>query len=296
MLRSLLKGRAETDTEILRLRPENGFGDHLMLSAVIEGIRAEHPSLRIHIAASHPEIFHHNPHVEHLCDAGRLKKWRRDEWAAYILAEFRPPVERHMQVEGHLIDDMYARVGVPVSSKPRRPRIYLTERELSFRERELATLPRPIIGIVPNGKPRVRLPNKVYPADQWAALAQLLRELPASVLQLGSRQDGPLLEGVLDYREIGYRHTGAVLRRCDLLVTHVSGIMHLTVAVGTPAVVLYGAAEHPAISGYPCNRNLYEPIECGPCWMEEPCSHHTCMRRLTPEMVMRSVRDALSER
>jgi ADP-heptose:LPS heptosyltransferase len=72
--------------------------------------------------------------------------------------------------------------------------------------------------------------------------------------------------------------------------------MHLGTAVGVPTIVLYGAAEHPAISGYPWNRNLYTPIECGPCWMEEPCSHLSCMRRLTPEIVMEEVLAALAER
>jgi ADP-heptose:LPS heptosyltransferase len=59
-------------------------------------------------------------------------------------------------------------------------------------------------------------------------------------------------------------------------------------------VILYGAAEHPALSGYPWNRNLYTPIECGPCWMTEPCPHHSCMRRLTPALVLDEVRAVLA--
>jgi len=111
---------------------------------------------------------------------------------------------------------------------------------------------------------------------------------------VGSSDEGPLLPAAHDYRDVGYRRTASVLRRCDLLVTHVGGIMHLGTAVRVPTVVLYGAAEHPAISGYPWNRNLYTPIECGPCWMEEPCWHHSCMRRLTPEVVVAEVRAALA--
>ncbi|MGV3720478.1 MAG: glycosyltransferase family 9 protein [Actinomycetota bacterium] len=278
---------------MLRLRPPNGFGDHLMLSAVIEGLKAERPELRIHLAATHPEIFQHNPHVEWTAYEGRMKKWRRAELERYHRVHFRSPQERYLQLSGHLIDDMYREVGVELRERPRQPRIYLTERELQFRAEQIEALPRPRIAIVPFGKGTVRLPNKVYPAAQWCALTQLLGGIGGALLHLGASQEGPRAEGAVDFRDIGYRNTASVLQRCDLVVTHVSGIMHLAAAVGTPAVVLYGAAEHPAISGYPWNRNVYVPIECGPCWMETPCSHHSCMKQLTPERALSEVREAL---
>jgi ADP-heptose:LPS heptosyltransferase len=265
-----------------------------MLSAVIEGLKAARPELRIFLTAPHPEIFLHNPHVEEALLANRLRKRDPDLFNRYLHVRARQPEERYLQVSGHLIDDLYQRVGIPLARRPHQPRIYLTDRELAYRERQLERLPRPRVAIVPHGKGSVRLPNKIYPADQWEVLAGMLVREAGSVLHLGTRKDGPLVPGARDYRDIGYRHTAAVLRRCDLLVTHVGGIMHLGAAVRTPAVVLYGAAEHPAISGYPWNRNLYVPIECGPCWMEEPCSHHSCMRQLTPERVMTEVKAALA--
>lgn len=282
------------EPNILRLRPPSGFGDHLMLSAVIEGLKAERPELRIHVAASHPELFRHNPHVERALYEGRLKKWRPNELERYVRVHFRPPEARHLQVSGHLIDDMYARVGIPLRERPRQPRIYLSEQERQFRASQIEALPRPRIAIVPFGKSTVRLPNKIYPADQWTELTRLLTGIGGTLLHLGTRREGPLAQGAEDYRDIGYRHTASVLQRCDLLITHVSGIMHLAAAVRTPAVVLYGAAEHPAISGYPWNRNLYVPIDCGPCWLETPCDHHSCMKQLTPERALAEVRAALS--
>jgi ADP-heptose:LPS heptosyltransferase len=285
----------DQDPRILRLRPPNGFGDHLMLSAVIEGLKAERPELRLRIAANHPELFKGNPHVEEVVYEGSLKKFRRGALDAYLLTAFRPPEERHMQSTGHLIDDMYDRIGIPLVHRPREPRIYLSDRELCYREAEIEALARPRVAVVPNGKPNVRLPNKIYPADQWAELGALLGQAAGSLLQVGASQDGPLLPGAADFRDIGYRHTASLLRRCDLVVTHVSGIMHLATAVGTRAVVLYGAAEHPAISGYPQNLNLYVPIECGPCWLETPCSHLSCMKQLTPRRVLEEVSTALAQ-
>jgi ADP-heptose:LPS heptosyltransferase len=266
-----------------------------MLSAVIEGIKAERPELRLRVAASHTELFLHNPHVEETLYEGRLKKRDPQLLERYTRTYFRPPQERYLQVSGHLIDDMYARAGVELRERPRQPRIYLTEAELSFRARQIEALPRPRIAIVPFGKSSVRLPNKIYPADQWSELTRLLGTLEGTLLHLGTKKEGPLAPNAVDLRDIGYRNMAGVLKRCDLLITHVSGIMHLAAAVRTPAVVLYGAAEHPAISGYPWNRNLYTPIDCGPCWLEESCSHHSCMRSLTPEVVLGEVRQALGE-
>jgi len=285
---------AREDPSVLRLRPPDGFGDHLMLSAVIEGIKAECPDRRIMVAASHTELFRGNPHVEEILFEGHLKKWDRPLLERFIHTRFRSPQERYLQVSGHLIDDMYSRVGLPLRERPRKPRIYLDAAEEAFRAEEIERLPHPRVAIVTYGKGTVRLPNKIYPPDQWDELAVGLRRSLPSLLHLGSSKEGPLSPGAHDFRDIGYRNTAAVLKRCDLLITHVSGIMHLAAAVGTRALVLYGAAEHPAISGYPWNRNLYVPIECGPCWMEQPCSHHSCMRQLTPDRVLREVGELLA--
>ncbi len=275
------------------LRPHSGFGDHLMLTAVLEGIRKEKPDIRFRLVARHPELFHRAPNVDEAYSLRRMKKYFPDRLARYRDAGHRPPEARLGQESGHLIDDVYDAVGIATRDRPRQPIIRLSPGEEQYRRRWLDGLPGPRVAVVAHGKPDVRLPNKVYPADQWTTLAGLLvRETP-TVLQLGSSLDGPALPGAHDLRDIGFRKTAAVLRRCDLLICHVGGIMHLAAATRTPAVVLYGAAEHPSISGYPWNRNLFTPITCGPCWRRDVCPHHTCMRFLTPELVIAQFRTAL---
>ncbi len=285
------------DPNVLFLRPYTGFGDHLMLSAAMEGIHAARPEIRFRILAQHPELFEHNPRVE---EALRLKhvKRRDPKWVdRYHVCGHRPPEERIGQTSGHLIDDVYDAIrdttGVDVTCRAREPRIYLTKKELAFQKSRLERLPRPRVAVVTHGKSSVRLPNKIYPPDQWARLSALLAARFPTVIQLGAKQDGPGEPGTIDMRDIGYRHTAAVLRHCDLLVCHVGGIMHLAAALRVPTLVLYGAAEHPEISGYPWNRNLFTPIDCGPCWSREPCPHLSCMRHLTPELVLREAEAAL---
>jgi ADP-heptose:LPS heptosyltransferase len=294
-MRLLRRDAAADDQRTLWLRPEWGFGDHLMLAAVVAGIKAERPDLRIRIAADHPEIFRRNPHVEDVASVSRLRRTDPDRLARYREVTRRPPSARHLQTSGHLLDDMYASVGIPLRERPHRPRLYLTRLE-SWSARGVDALPRPRIVVAPHGPPDVRLPNKIYPWTQWLDLAPRLAVLPGSLLQVGSSREGPLLPGARDFRDRGFRRTAAVLARCDLLLTHVGGIMHLAAAVGLPAVVLYGAAEHPVISGYPWNYNIYTPITCGPCWLETACSHHSCMRFLVPARVMHVVEAVLAGR
>src|SRR5439155_1574269 len=168
---------AGDDPRVLWLRPEWGYGDHLMLTAILAGLKAEHPTLRIRLAAAHPEIFWHNPHVEEVLSVHRLGRKHPERLARYLEVVRRPPEARYLQVSGHLLDDMYDCIGIPLQERPRQPYIYLTKWELRFRGREVEALPRPRIAIAAHGAPDVKLPNKVYPAPQWLELVPLLAPL-----------------------------------------------------------------------------------------------------------------------
>src|SRR5213075_1872250 len=91
-----------SDPNVLLLRPPTGFGDHLMLSAVIEGLKAERPEYRVYVAAGHPELFRNNPHVEEAVLFRALRKRDPELADRYRLIRHRPPEERYLQVTGHL--------------------------------------------------------------------------------------------------------------------------------------------------------------------------------------------------
>ena len=62
--------------------------------------------------------------------------------------------------------------------------------------------------------------------------------------------------------------------------------MHLATAVSVPCVALFAGVEDPCVSGYEENLNLFIPLECSPCWLEEPCATRQCMRLLSPEKIV----------
>jgi ADP-heptose:LPS heptosyltransferase len=82
----------------------------------------------------------------------------------------------------------------------------------------------------------------------------------------------------------------ALLSRAGLVITNDSGPMHLSIALGTPTVSLWGPGtpDHYGIERDNV-RSMYAGVPCSPCLYEidtPPCrGDNICMQRLTPEMV-----------
>jgi heptosyltransferase-2 len=96
--------------------------------------------------------------------------------------------------------------------------------------------------------------------------------------------------------DVSFGPTKAVIRRAALLVTTDSGPRHIAAAVGTPTITLFGPIDPRWSENYqPDAVNLRLPLECSPCGKRAcPLGHHRCMRDLTPDMVMRAVKQVLN--
>ena len=90
-----------------------------------------------------------------------------------------------------------------------------------------------------------------------------------------------------------------VIARADLTIANDSGITHLSSAVGTPVVAVFGPT-HPALGFAP--RGLFDRVvevdePCRPCSLhgKKKCYRENlyCFTRLTPEMVYGAARDLL---
>ncbi len=88
----------------------------------------------------------------------------------------------------------------------------------------------------------------------------------------------------------------ALLKRCNLFIGADSGVMHLAAAVGTPLVAIFGPSNHRAWGPWPCDGRhiiLRADLPCSPCsyvgfsvGQREGCQAMTCMKAITPEMVL----------
>lgn len=87
--------------------------------------------------------------------------------------------------------------------------------------------------------------------------------------------------------------TGAVLSRCDFLVTNDSGNAHLASAVGCPTFTIFGPTS--IIKNHPWNKStvITKGLDCSPCQFTSgwpKCKTKDCMK-ITAEEVMQTIRE-----
>ena len=93
---------------------------------------------------------------------------------------------------------------------------------------------------------------------------------------------------------------GAVLSRCVLFISTDSGPMHVGVAMNVPIVTMFGAS--PVLGFYPYDEkdlSIKSPEYCHPCNLHE-CPRQgefklACMKKITPEIVIRCAEQLLDE-
>ncbi len=169
-------------------------------------------------------------------------------------------------------------------------------------------------GIVPHERTLVALNvgatnsrAKCWPSDQFAELAdRMVNEMNAQIVLIGGASE-------LDYAEQviwRMKSSGAVnlagktdmaeliglLSVCDLLVSNDTGPAHLSAAIGTPTLTLFGPTNEfeTAPTGPRAELIRAENIECARCMHRSCPIDHRCMTRLTVDEVFARSRQLLS--
>jgi lipopolysaccharide heptosyltransferase II len=164
---------------------------------------------------------------------------------------------------------------------------------------------RPRIGVHPGGKWEV----KRWPVSAFADLTRLLAEQWDAVVvaltgpdeeQFTQELREQVGETAVFVPELPVRAVAAVASLLDGMVVSDGGIMHLSVAVGTPTVGIFGSAEpdiwfpYEAFGPY---APLYVPIECRPCHQHVcPLGHTDCLQRISAGMAAEKLRAVMSPR
>jgi lipopolysaccharide heptosyltransferase II len=206
------------------------------------------------------------------------------------------------------VTDVFLRYADPLGIAPvaGRPVIELTadERVAAGRRLAEAGAPRdaPRVGVHPGGK----WPVKRWPAAGFVALiGRLQRELGAAVVLFTGPEERDATDRVLDgvgnaairLPAMGVRETAAVIAELDGMVACDGGIMHVSVAVGTPTVGVFGSSE-PGV-WFPYERwgpyrAAFIDVPCRPCHRHEcPLGHTRCLNDLDAGAVMARVREVV---
>jgi heptosyltransferase-2 len=144
--------------------------------------------------------------------------------------------------------------------------------------------------------------NKAWTIEGYAWLAGAVRErLGGTAIVLGGPEDrdraeevlglspGTALDGgvhdVLDF--------AAIVGMLDAIVTGDTLAMHLAIALGVPAVVLFGPTVPQEIELYGRGVKLTTSSDCAPCYRRACDRSPSCMDAIEPEEVFRALTEVL---
>ncbi|MEK6714007.1 MAG: lipopolysaccharide heptosyltransferase II, partial [Nitrospirota bacterium] len=161
---------------------------------------------------------------------------------------------------------------------------------------------RPLIAI----NPSARWVKKRWPAASFSALInQLINELKAGIIIVGSKEDIPIAEEINSHvneriaiatGKTSLKRLPALLANVNLLVTNDSGPMHIAAAIGTPVVALFGPTDHRLTGPYGSGHVVIsKDMDCKPC-LRRPCKHGKplCMEMIAVEDVVNAVKKILA--
>ena len=168
-------------------------------------------------------------------------------------------------------------------------------------------LPDPGIIWLQSSKPRVVLvPGasrrgaiKRWPLRHWLTLAGMLKERFDLRWSLGPEEEDlrlwlPEATGVAALPRLTFWQLASALRQANRVVAPDTGLLHLAVVLGVPALGLYGSSD-PVVAGLPEGSGpvLRTGIACSPC-RERDCQRRQCMEELEPERVAAALLDPKS--
>ncbi len=210
----------------------------------------------------------------------------------------------------HRVDAYKVLLGVERSGPPTAHRLRPPADRVERWSARLPPGPGPVVGLFPGAN----APARRWPAPRFAALAEALAERAVRLVVLGGSAESELTRRVAAVApgslDAGGRtdlvDLAALLSLCDLVVTNDTGPMHLTGAVGTPTVSLWGPSDPDEVRplGAADHRVTGPPLPCKPCYQNHcgrrgrgtllPRAHEECMHLIELRDVIEAVDSALA--
>jgi ADP-heptose:LPS heptosyltransferase len=148
---------------------------------------------------------------------------------------------------------------------------------------------KPRVVLVPGASRRGAI--KRWPLSHWITLARMLKDRVEMRWSLGPEEADlrtwlPEVTGIPALPRLGFWQLASALRQADQVIAPDTGLLHLAVVLGVPALGLYGSSD-PVVAGLPdgAGRILRTGISCAPC-RERGCQRRQCMEELLPERVL----------
>jgi heptosyltransferase-1 len=139
-----------------------------------------------------------------------------------------------------------------------------------------------------------------YFGETIYALSRLIPKLKAVLV--GGAEDRGVSEEVRAYSttecidltgKTTLKQLMQLIRGASFVITNDSGPMHLAAAYGIPVFAIFGPTDETLTGPYGQIHNVLKSnISCSPCF-KRSCKHITCMKEITPEMVIDKIKHFL---
>lgn len=191
-------------------------------------------------------------------------------------------VDEYVRLVEHLginVLDRVPRIAPPAPGTELRERARALVSEAGGPDRSTG---RPLIGIHLGA---AHGPAKVWPADRVAELCRHVAHDGATAVLVGSAAEIPVARQVLSQvraLDLVGRDSRALLpsmlAELDVLVSGDTGVAHLAVALGTPAVTLFGPTDPSLTAPRGHAAVLHHAVPCAPCFYRTCPIDHVCLR------------------
>lgn len=147
--------------------------------------------------------------------------------------------------------------------------------------------------------------SKRWPAARFGQVAKALRDEGYRIALVGGPMDGALLDQVraecapdADLTRESLEVLAAALGRVRLMIGNDSGLVHVTLAMGRPALALFGPTSVKRWGPRAPGAAVSLGLECSPCSNHGsracPLGHHDCLQKLDVARVLAEARRLLA--
>ena len=237
---------------------EGGLGKHIIATALLKVIRKNHPNDTIHIICAYPDVFKHNPAVDHVHLNGQqgafYKQYIRGKESDCKIYFADPYTQSDFILEqDHLLNIWAKQWGMEYQGET--PQIYLTQSEVDYFKPFYQT-EKPILAIQPNGGPQNQGFNYSWTRDiPEPTVLKVIEEFESThtIVHI-KREDQKKYPNSLHALD-GFRSISILLQLADKRMLIDSFAQHLATAFNLPSTVCWVTTK-PEVFGYELHNNI----------------------------------------
>ena len=225
---------------------------------------------------------------------------------SYFLTHVVPYTELIHKVDAHL--DLLRYLGIQVLQEDQKLEIFLTDEEKRKAKEKLRELgiqdSDTVIGIHPGG----RKPLKSWQPEKYAQLAdKISSNSKTKILVTGTEDEKPIIDQMVKNMtqnpmvlagKTNIRELAAIISQCAMFITNDSAPMHISAAVGTPSLAIFGPSKSIETSPYGKGHQIVEnDYPCRWTCDEDKCYHieyHGCIKSIEVEQVLQTALELIN--